>query len=234
MTVVAGEDDITELDEELRDLCSAAVRRDQLDPFLERLEGWWFRRCLQQLAQTGSPGITGDDLDSFFTDLRDQFRPTNLPIDGDVHVLEPQLDDFHDKVFVHQLRFVSIGEKRISFAVRDYLRAFTQRSRWSRDGLLLVGELEKYEQRLIEEWELVFERMIEEVGTEAAEEEKLRVAKEIYAWVESADFHIRPECNEPFVTRGSYQLLSDNCRVGWHPDFIVRLAGLFEPASEGA
>ncbi|MEU7664333.1 ABC-three component system protein [Streptomyces lincolnensis] len=49
--------------------------------------------------------------------------------------------------FVRQLDLIDIGKTRVGIAVRDYIRAFTQRSRWSDDNLLLPGEISKYERR---------------------------------------------------------------------------------------
>jgi hypothetical protein len=230
--VLATQANITELDDELGSMCLFAVRREHLRPFIERLEGWWFRRCLQQLAQPGGAAILAEEIEGVFADLRDQFRSTNLPIDVDLEFAEAQSEDFADRVFVHQLKIARIGGSRIDFAIRDYLRAFTQRSRWSRDGLLLVGELERYERRLVEEWSRSFERIRDELGDAAADEEQERAAQQLYSWVESADISIRSECNEPFVVRGSYQMLSDEQRVGWHPDFAARLVALLEPSAD--
>jgi hypothetical protein len=73
--------------------------------------------------------------------------------------------------------------------------------------------------------------MADDVGEEAAEEQMRAQAKKLYAWVEQdARFKIRPGCDEPFVTTGSYQMLADEKRVGWHPDFEARLMTLLEPA----
>ncbi len=231
VAILSGQANIGALDEELRAICVHAVRREHLGPFLERLEGWWFRRCLQQLAQPGGNAILAEEIDGFFVDLRERFRSTNLPIDSDVEFLEAQSRDFQQRTFVHQLEIAGIGEARVDFAIRDYLRAFTQRSRWSRDGLLLVGELDRYERRLVDEWSRTFERMRDELGTDAADDEQMHAAQQIYGWIESADISIRPECNEPFVVRGSFQMLSDDQRVGWHPDFAARLIALLEPTS---
>lgn len=236
VTIIAAESDITQLGGDVREECSLAARREHLTAFLERLEGWWFRQCLHQLTKSGNAGIRAEEFDSFFSDLRDQFRETSLPIDwNELDLLDPNLEQFQDKRFVHQLRFISVTGHRIVLAVRDYLRAFTQRSRWSRDGLLLVGELERYERRLVEEWERLFHRMLEELDANATEQEMVRAARALYAWVEStADFPIRPDCNEAFMTRGSYQILADGRHVGWHPDFEARLLSLLEPPVESA
>jgi hypothetical protein len=233
ITVLPDQSDIHNVGEELAGLCALAVRRDHLEPFQQRLEGWWFRSCLQQLADPDSTGTAGLEVDSFFADLREQFQPANLPIDQDVQQIDVSAatNEVDNRTFIRQLELVAISESRIGLAVRDYLRAFTQRSRWSRDGLLLAGELEKYETALTEEWEYVFQRFVDSLGEDAAEDQKLEAAKGIYEWVESApEIRVRPECNEPFIVRGSYQMLADEMIVGWHPDFLVRLAGLLEPA----
>jgi len=111
--------------------------------------------------------------------------------------------------------------------VNNYYRAFEQRSRWMREDLLLVGDIEDYEKRLVEEWELHFETMRENLGEDAAEKEKIRAARGIYDWIErEAHIPIRPRCQEPFITRGSYHILSDKQEVGWHPEFRARLERL--------
>jgi hypothetical protein len=54
-------------------------------------------------------------------------------------------------------------------------------------------------------------------------------AKRLYRWIETdARFAIRPRCTDPFLTRGSYQMLADERRVGWHLDFEARLVALLE------
>ena len=41
----------------------------------------------------------------------------------------------------------------MEFAIRDYYRAFEQRSRWAREDFLVDGELENYERELVEAWQ---------------------------------------------------------------------------------
>ena len=69
-----------------------------------------------------------------------------------------------DSTFVRQLEIIAAGKRRIAAAVRDYYRAFEQRSRWLRNDLVLIGDLTQYERRLVEEWELVFEGVKDELG----------------------------------------------------------------------
>ena len=125
------------------------------------------------------------------------------------------------------------SKQRIAAAIRDYYRAFEQRSRWLRDDLLLVGELGNYERRLIQEWEVVFEAMRNEVGADAAEAAKEEAARTLLTWAERVTFPIRMNVTEPFVTRGSLHMLADEPRIGWHPEFRDRLAKLLAAAGSG-
>jgi uncharacterized small protein (DUF1192 family) len=226
-----GGPDIDQTGAHLQGRAVLAVGHDCAEAFLQRLEGWFVQRVIQQLRDPAAGPVTGVEFDEVFTDRRNQFRPDNLPIDTDVVTLTGEVADHTDKMFVRQLALTGVNEIRVRLAVRDYLRAFTQRSRWSDENLLRPGEIGEYERRLVEEWETRFAVMQDELGEEAAEEDKRRQAKAIYAWVEqTARFPIRPGCDEPFVTKGSYQLLADDLRVGWHADFMTRLMALLEPA----
>jgi hypothetical protein len=56
-------------------------------------------------------------------------------------------------------------------------------------------------------------------------------AKALYRWVEQeARYSIRPGCEEPFVTTGSFHMLAEGLDVGWHPQYAARLMTLLEPA----
>lgn len=206
------------------------------DAFLQRLEGWWLRRVIKQLSASPQPaGILSAEIEAEMTDLREQFKQDNLPIDDDL--LQFTLDDAthaaHDGYqFVHQLKLIEAGKKRVAAAIRDFYRAFEQRSRWLREDLLLVGDLSRYEGKLVEEWELIFEAAKDEIEATAAEAEKRKAARSILAWAEKATIPIRPGVTEPFVVRGSFHMLADEKppRIGWHPDFHDRLAEILNPS----
>lgn len=229
-TVFASAATIHDLDDELREILFFAVAREHLDSFLQRLEGWWFRRVILHLGQDGDR-ILGDELESKQAELREQFKRDQLPIDSDIMTASIDASGYQDMVFVHQMRLIEISSRRIVLAIQDYFRAFEQRSRWMREELLLVGELDQYESRLVDEWERLFEQMRDELGHGAAESAKRTAAQSIFKWVESG-MHppIRGGMQEPTIARGSYQMLADGQRVGWHLDFRDRLAALLASA----
>jgi hypothetical protein len=115
-------------------------------------------------------------------------------------------------------------------AILDYYRAFEQRSRWAREELLIGDELEKYEKKLVDEWERHFLAIGNESSDdEASEQELQQLGQKLYNWMEmEAVIRIRPEVTEEYVMRGSYHILADQDppHVWWHPKFVERLGEL--------
>jgi len=113
----------------------------------------------------------------------------------------------------------------------DYYRAFEQRSEWARENLLVSGEIEEYEDRLVDEWSRYKDVVFEELDENNAEEVLQRAGKELYKWADQQSgnveaLRIRARVTEPYVTRGSFHILADAApkpRVYWHPRFLDRL-----------
>jgi hypothetical protein len=227
--VVDAAPTISDLDTELKEVAYGFAAKKFLESFLQRLEGWWYRRAIQHLVNDEAKPILSEELDSETTSLREQFKEESLPIDDDIMSASVDASGYQDRLFVHQLRLIEIGNARIFHAIRNFFRAFEQRSRWVREDLLLVGELECYEERLIEEWDIFFQQMRDELGEEATEKAKKTAAQTLYKWVETTTHpQIRSGVTEPSISRGTYQLLSDSQRVGWHLEFEERLRHLLE------
>jgi hypothetical protein len=229
VTVLDAAPSVIDLDSELTQEVYWAAGREHHAAFLQRLEGWWFRRVLHQLSNATTDRIASAELEAQMSDLREQFKQQALPIDDDL--LEFSLDEttreaHEDSTFVRQIELTKAGKRRIAAAIRDYYRAFEQRSRWLRDDLIVGMDLHEYEKRLVEEWELTFEAMRDELGDSATADAKEAAARKVLEWAEQTLFPIRPNVTEPFVSRGSLHMLSDELRIGWHIDFRDHLAHL--------
>jgi hypothetical protein len=218
---------ISNLDSELRQEVYWAVEKEHHGVFLDRLEGWWLRRILRQLTNGAQDRVGSVEIEAQMSDLREQFKQDSLPIDDDL--LDFMLDEatkaaHADSTFVRQLEIIKAGKRRIAAAIRDYYRAFEQRSRWLRDDLVVGLDLHQYEKRLAEEWELIFDAMRDDLGDNATNEAKEEAAREVLKWAERETVPIRPNVTEPFVSRGSLHMLADEVKIGWHPEFKDRLA----------
>lgn len=226
--------DISDLDDLLQKEIFHAAGRSHQKTFLTYLEGWWFRRVVKQLRGVATKDrILSEELESQMADLRDKFRQDSLPISDDLLHYELDVDTAEGHQcfpFVQQVRLATDSKPRVLAAIRDYYRAFVQRSRWQREDLLFVGDLTTYEKALSEEWELVFAAVEDKIGIDATEVVRKSAAQEVLGWAEVGDVkaRIKPGVTNPFITRGSLHILANDLRVGWHPNFLERLQHLLE------
>lgn len=223
--------DIHDTAAEIRKRIELAVCREHLEGLYERLEGWWFGKAVTHLGGHHTAPIVRFEVHTKIRDIADQFRPDALPIDFfDAVPPTPPDPEGDNRLFVMQLRAVALKNQRIEKAILDYYRAFEQRSRWVREELLIGDELEKYEKKLVDEWERQFLAVENEFLDDEIEEQELQqVGRRVYNWMElKADIRIRPQVTEEYVMRGSYHMLTDQDppRVWWHPKFIERLEEL--------
>ncbi|WP_274362918.1 ABC-three component system protein [Paenibacillus thermotolerans] len=236
MYILDQSPDIVDVSDKVKGLLALSVRRNLIDSLYERLEGWWFQQVIIHLKEQSMGTISGAVLSEKIHDIADQLRPDRLPIDYQSDVPEdPQTYD--GRQFVQQLQIISLSEKRIELALRDYYRAFMQRSKWISDHLVSIGELERYEKRLHEAWEEYFEILIES-GIEGLTGPELEQrGKSLYnRLMEATHLTIRPGCTEPYVLKGSYHILADKegTPLGWHPHFKQVLDKLKTAHKEGA
>ncbi len=234
IVVLDAQPSVADLDAELRKQVRWACEGKDQGPFLQRLEGWWYRRVIRQLERGHADRILSDELEGQMNDLREGFKRDALPVDTDIVTLELNEGTraaHSSSRFVRQLELIRATQERIRIAILDYYRAFEQRSRWVREDLLLLDDVSRYERALVDEWNICFERIKNELGADAAEEGKCAAARQVLSWAETAVIPLR-RVTTPFVTRGSLHMLADEIRIGWHPDFRDRLASLL--AATGA
>ena len=206
------------------------VRYQFRDPFYERLHGWWFDRVKRHVVDRSSRTITKRELNDQIADLNEQFRSDSLPIDYRTARPADEPDMMNNqRIFVQQMHQIMLSSKEIELAIIDYYRAFEQRSRWEREQLLHMDELVQYEQRLIEEWQRVAQRVQRQEPYLMADENGLqKLGSEIFDACNALDLRIRDGVSEPYVRRGSFHMLAneDVPRIFWHPQFIERLREL--------
>lgn len=228
--VLDGSPSITDVREQIIERLTLLTRPQFLGPLVERIEGWWFDKVVRHLLGGSAEPITYAELHSQISDIQEQFHQDNLPIDF-FDAIAPDEEELpqDQRVFVEQLRIVAVQHPRIKMAISDFYRAFEQRSRWIRDDLLFVGELDKYEKRLVEEWSRLFEVMKEDLGKTPSEEVMTNEGRRLFNVVDQRHIPVRPRVVEPYVMRGSYHILANRLKVGWHPKFIEKLQQLLAP-----
>lgn len=216
----------------IQDKCMRSIRREHRQFVFERLEGWWTDIVIQQLTGTKQEGIFGYEVSDKLSSFAEEYKADNLPITFRGKAPSNEIDTNADpRLFVAQLREIGISSSRIRNAILDYYRAFEQRSAWARENLLVLGEVEEYEDRLTDEWGRYKDFAFEKLKDDSPEEALREAGSTLYAWAEFdtgqiESLRIRARVTEPYILRGSFHILADATpepRIYWHPRFLDRL-----------
>jgi len=230
--ILDGSPRIEDVPETIKDRHMRSIRREHRNAVFERLEGWWNDEVIKQLTGNRDEGIFGFEVSDKLSALSEEYKQDNLPITFRGKEPAGEVDTESDpRTFVVQLREIGISSSRIRNAILDYYRAFEQRSEWARENLLVLGEIDDYEDRLVDEWSRYRDVVFEDLDENSAEDVLQRAGKELYKWADQQtgnieSLRIRARVTEPYVTRGSFHILADAApepKVYWHPRFLGRL-----------
>lgn len=222
----------------IKDLHMRSIRREFRESVFQRLEGWWNDTVVDMLSGKRTEAIFGYEISDKLSAFAEEYKSDNLPITFRGKTPEGEIDAENDpRLFVAQLRAIGIASNRIRNAILDYYRAFEQRSAWARENLLVSGEMEEYEERLVDEWSRYRDVVFEDLDDGSANEVLLEAGKALYKWadMESGNINtlrIRERVTEPYVLRGGFHILANSRppRVYWHPRFLSRVAELLGAA----
>jgi hypothetical protein len=209
---------IVNVREEIEIELTLGVPPGKLEVYTDYLEGWWFTRVIAGLSASENPNITLSSLLAKMTEIRDDFHADGLPLSPEIEDLVGtplSVDD--DRVFVRQLRLVEVPEAPAKGAVQDYYRAYTQRSKWAREDLLLDNEADRYDSTLIDAMHREAHACADAEHC-VDEPSKKALGRKLFHWSRRHQQPLRNR-HEIWLSAGSYQILADRMLIGWHPEF---------------
>lgn len=209
-----------------------SIRREHRDAVFQRLEGWWNDSIVNLLVGKRTEALAGFEVSDKLSAFAEEYQADNLPITfRGMEPAEGVRVDGDSRLFVVQLREIGVSSSRIRNAILDYYRVFEQRSSWARENLLVSGELEQYEDRLVDEWARYRDVVFEELEDSSADDVLLKAGRALYQWADLesgnvASLRIRERVTEPYVVRGGFHILANfgpPPKVYWHPRFLERI-----------
>ena len=216
---------IVDVREDIEEVLHYSAPADQLGDFTDQLEGWWFSRVIGALAGNATAEIPVVVIKTKVTELRERFKVGNLMIDEQIEVMSADTGVAgEERTFVRQMRMIEVSEREVSATIYDYYRAYEQRSRWARESLLLDGEADRYERSLFDAWERRFFAKTADVNEDTEEAQKRVVGRDVFRWSREHPKAFRNR-DELWLSSGSFQMLADGERIGWHPEYEERLGG---------
>lgn len=227
--ILGSEPNAEKIKESIKKELRLASPQGKADAFIERVEGWWFDLAVKSLSR-GTP-IRYTDLQAKITDIRNHFGTRSLPVDYASASL-PAAERSATRTFVRQLEIVGVSPERQEDARLDFYKASSQRSRWTADDLVMIGELPEYDKKLTRYWSDLFYRMKEDLG-DCDDEKTLRDrGREHYNATIDTNVKVRPDVSDPYVMRGSLHMLADKPEIGWHPNYASMIAPQEEEEEE--
>lgn len=197
---------------------SLGVPSGQLVSYTDQLEGWWLSRVISSLSEPESPGISFQSILAKMTEIRDQYKADALPLSPSIeNVTGAPIADDDQRTFVRQMRLVDVPDGPAARAVQDYYRAFTQRSVWAREDLLLDDEATRYDSDLMDALARQTDACADSFACEDEEQEK-KLGRHLFHWSSTHSFPLRNR-HEQWLSAGSYQIISDRALIGWHPNY---------------
>jgi hypothetical protein len=230
--IVDAEPTIDELGKRIVRHVRAAASLEHAERIGGELEQWWQGRVIKHLLNRSQDAIAFQEVHQAIRKIAANYGTATLPV---LHQHDQLSDDAHhtfeNRQFVRQLLAIGCNEGLIGSAIRDYYRAYAERSGWIQKYLMWDEELDKYETRLVEAWKEKFYTLENDFTQEHAvslddynDVMCGRFGYQLYKGVMSRDIPIRSEVNAEFIMKGSYHILADNSTnlvVKWHPKFSV-------------
>lgn len=185
----------------------------------EKILEWWHHLVLESFKTTKNCNLSKNDVLNKINEIAYHLRENKLtddmaylPIPDNIPL--PQNTQ-------NQLELVDAVLSRGKRSAKMYWLAREQRSRWVSDNPGNAQIVDQYDSRLVSEWENTFHAKC--LSEFSCENDKKLAGIEVLDWThQSAHNQIKPirdKWDNPDYVRGSFQILADGLRVGWHPDF---------------
>ena len=209
-----------EIEAELR----YSAPHDQVSNLTDYLEGWWFKRVISALSDRHSSVVALADMQNTIADIRDNFRRGKLPLDDEIDAM-PEIGEIpkDKRAFIHQMTLVHVSDNEVRATIHDYYRAYAQRSRWARQNLLLDGDAERYDRALCDAWYRRFLHHTSDLEDDCDDSTKENAGLRVFRWARQHQLPLRNR-HEVWLSSGSFQMLADDVRVGWHPNYKSMVA----------
>lgn len=204
--------------------------------FLDNLWGWWRGRVVEMLSRRYFPdddnlreSVTAADLNAKLIQLTIAYSDQGLPefAEFDVDYTDGALSGLDEEVFVHQLGFVKAHDRVVRRAIVDYYRATHSEVKWLERDFLRGDEVQRYERRLLDAWDVLFGFMLTSLSAGASDDEAIAAGQKLLQDVLSAPaLRIRDHVDQDFYYRGKHHMMAQGSDLGWHPNFQKKVQDL--------
>lgn len=189
----------------------------------KRLVEWWGLQVVHSLCGMRDRAISFTELQHMLMEIESDLVEDNLSWEFEDAMFPPGHSPH--RMLERQIALVNGSKVDLKRSTRDQWRAHGQRSSWVCNNPSMKLKVAKYDSRLIEYWSDLHEQMsldCEDKDEVFKRERGLELLRWAYDEAPKNVEHISTPSRH-FYIRGTYQTLSIDRRVGWHPDYISLL-----------
>jgi hypothetical protein len=208
-------------------LINMAFEKDAIDDILYSLTGWMQKIIMERIAHNSSTIITKKEFLQYFKLLAGKIRRKEL-IDYALSQIPTNIE-LRQKVkkrpiYVQQLEFIECEQDEIIESVSDYFRADTNRHNWIEKGIIDEDVMNDFESRLCSFYENKF-RSISLTENQRTEMDR---GKLLLLECQKRQEMIANMTPPDRTIQGTYHVLADEEKVGWHPQWQKKLKQIKE------
>lgn len=194
----------------------------------ERMLGWFEREVSYRLNLKGCK-FTSKEFKAILERFRDEALPPPI-------VFRSGADEYTDEevlkekqtnpMYLKQLELLAASEELYEEALVNVLRARTERQNILDAGMSGQNDVDLFDRELLGTWTRLYLRYVRSRTVPATNEEANRkIGWRIYdgCMGYSAYIGLTRIVTPAYLSCGSFHLLSDHLKVGWHPEFESRL-----------
>jgi hypothetical protein len=193
------------------------VPEDQIEYLLDLLTGWLQKTINQQIASKKPAIISFSEFNDYFQYTFTKIRNKQSLIDYAKSKIPSrnELSQRTDKEFVYikQLEVIKLSQDEVITAVSDYFRADTNRQEWIEKAIIDEASMQDFEARLCSFYQNSRKQITLTKSQESHENQGQLLLLECQRRQERIANMDPPDR----TVQGSYHVLADELRLGWHP-----------------
>ncbi|MCA3267061.1 MAG: hypothetical protein ING19_13445 [Azospirillum sp.] len=124
-------------------------------------------------------------------------------------------------IFVQQLNCIGLSKERVVRAVSDFLRSNADRVNWAASGHIVEANLDELNDSLERQFQIIRDE-VEDINTHLDEDKRGRL---VYGKCLAHQAQLAGNTLPAYFIPGTYNLLADMVRLGWHPKYKDLFSG---------
>lgn len=121
--------------------------------------------------------------------------------------------------FIKQLKLIELRQDRQLRAVSDLLKTDANITMWAENGLIFEKNVSEWHDSLLRQYDSI----CDEIEIFLSDKSEISRGKVIYSRCSATHVSFDNKVVPEYFTNGGFNLLAEDLRLGWHPDYIELL-----------